>query len=130
LILLGTHIWHWWVDADTKLTASQQQHISKHQSLGLGVSVFFCWEIAKLVENGKLSFTVTVNQWIASALTKTGIFLLDFTPEIAIESTQLPLPFHLDPADQIIVATARILNIPLLTADSKILNYPHVVTLT
>jgi PIN domain nuclease of toxin-antitoxin system len=48
------------------------------------------------------------------------------TPEIAIESTQLPGEFHRDPADQIIVATARIYNCPLLTSDKKIIDYPNV----
>lgn len=52
--------------------------------------------------------------------------LLNLTPEIAIEATQLPQPFHRDPADQIIVATARIHGCQLLTLDGKIRNYPHV----
>jgi len=48
------------------------------------------------------------------------------TPEIIVESTQLPGEFHRDPADQLIVATSRILNIPLVTMDHAIRNYPHV----
>ena len=52
------------------------------------------------------------------------------TPQIAIESTQLPGAFHHDPADQIIVATARYYDCPVLTADARILDYPHVKTLT
>jgi PIN domain nuclease of toxin-antitoxin system len=59
-----------------------------------------------------------------------GIQLLELTPQIAIESTLLPGEFHKAPADQIITATGRVLGIPLLTADEKILNYPHVNTLT
>jgi len=55
--------------------------------------------------------------------------LLDLTPEIAVESTRLPAGFRRDPADQIIVATARSLDLPLLTADAKILHYPHVRTI-
>jgi PIN domain nuclease of toxin-antitoxin system len=55
--------------------------------------------------------------------------LIELTPRIAIESTKLPGTFHRDPADQIIVATARVYDIPLLTADSRILQYPHVRTL-
>ncbi len=57
-----------------------------------------------------------------------GIHLLALTPEIAIESTRLPGEFHRDPADQIIVATARMYDCPLVTSDEKILNYPHVTT--
>lgn len=63
---------------------------------------------------------------MAQALAYPGIRLLELTPEIAIESTQLPQPFHKDPADQIIVATARSHNIPLVTCDAKIRAYPHI----
>jgi len=52
--------------------------------------------------------------------------LFPLTPEVAVESTYLPGTFHRDPADQIIVATARLLDCPLVTADSQIRSYPHV----
>jgi PIN domain nuclease of toxin-antitoxin system len=55
-----------------------------------------------------------------TALTYPGIQLVELTPKIAIESTQLPGEFHRDPADQIIVATARIHDCPLLTANDRI----------
>ena len=67
-----------------------------------------------------------VNEWLKSALAYPNIKLLNLTPEIALESTQLPQPFHKDPADQIIVATARIYNCPLVTVDGKIRDYPYV----
>ncbi len=73
--------------------------------------------------------TEPVDEWMEQALLYPGIRFLDLTPQIAIESTQLPARFHKDPADQIIVATARIHNCPLLTADAKILGYGHVNTL-
>jgi PIN domain nuclease of toxin-antitoxin system len=129
VILLDTHIWYWWVDDPTQLSASQITHLQINEPTGLGVSVFSCWELAKKVEKGKLNLSLPIDQWIQKALNYPGIQLLPLSPEIAIESTCLPKPFHGDPADQIIVATARILNLPLLTADSKILNYSHVVTL-
>ena len=62
------------------------------------------------------------------ALTRPGIHLIDLTPQIAIASTQLPSPFHRDPADQIIVATARTYDLEILTTDRKILKYEHVKT--
>lgn len=60
------------------------------------------------------------------ALLYPGIRVLELTPEIAVESTQLPAPFHRDPADQMIVATARILDIELVTLDGTIRSYPPV----
>ena len=60
------------------------------------------------------------------ALAYPGVQLLPLTPEIAIESTRLPGPFHKDPAGRILVATARVLNLPVVTEDQKILSYPHI----
>lgn len=90
------------------------------------MSVISCWEVAKLVELKRLTFEMDVYGWINQALSYPGIQLIEFSPRIAVESTQLPGEFHRDPADQIIVATARIHDSPLLTMDKKILNYEHV----
>ncbi|MCI0336648.1 MAG: type II toxin-antitoxin system VapC family toxin, partial [Acidobacteria bacterium] len=80
----------------------------------------------KLVEYGRLTLPDPIDKWMEQALSYPGIQLLPLTSEIAIESTQLPQPFHKDPADQIIVATARIYDCPLITCDTKILAYPYV----
>jgi len=71
-----------------------------------------------------------LSEWIEQALTYPGIVLLPLTSEIIVESVQLPGAFHKDPADQIIVATARLNDCPLLTADGKIQQYAHVATIT
>jgi PIN domain nuclease of toxin-antitoxin system len=130
VILLDTHVWIWWVDGDARLTPVQRSHVEEHEASGLGVSVISCWEVAKLVELNRLELRVPVTEWIEQALAYPGIRLLYLTPRIAVESTQLPQSFHRDPADQIIVATARIRRCPLLTADARILRYAHVKTLT
>jgi PIN domain nuclease of toxin-antitoxin system len=80
---------------------------------------------ASLVEKGRLVLSVPIEQWIDQALASPGIAFLPLTPEIAVASTRLPGTFHKDPADQIIVATARSLNIPVATDDARILAYPH-----
>jgi PIN domain nuclease of toxin-antitoxin system len=129
VILLDTHIWVWWVDGSPHLTAGQLGHLEAHETSGLGVSVISCWEVAKLVELNRLELQCPVAEWIEQALAYPGVRLLYLTPRIAVESTQLPGTFHRDPADQIIVATARIRRCPLLTADARILGYPHVKTL-
>lgn len=129
MILLDTHIWVWWVGQHPNLTQKFQQAIQAHQASGLGISIFSCWEVAKLVELGKLQLAFSTADWLQQAIMHPGVQLLDLTLPIIVESTQLPGSFHRDPADQIIVATARVHNIPLLTVDQKILNYPHVQTL-
>ena len=130
MIVLDTHIWVWWVDGSARLTRSQVRHLRAGEATGLGVSVISCWEVAKLVEIGRLALSCPVKDWVEQALTYPGVRLLDLTPQIAVESTQLPGTFHRDPADQIIVATARLYDCPLLTADDRILKYAHVKTLT
>lgn len=67
--------------------------------------------------------------WISNALASSGVELLPLTPEICAASVQLPEPLHGDPADRIIIATARVHSAILLTEDLKILSYPHVQTL-
>jgi PIN domain nuclease of toxin-antitoxin system len=93
-----------------------------------GVSAISCWEIAKLVEHDRLALPLPVEEWLTTALSYPGIELVPITPRIAVESTQLPGDFHNDPSDQLIVATARVLNCVLLTADHKIRRYTHVAT--
>lgn len=126
MIVLDTHIWVWWIHNDDHLSPEFRERLLTNEDKGLGVSVFSCWEVAKLVELKKLILHCPINEWIDIALDYPGIRLLDLTPRIAIESTQLPGNFHRDPADQIIVATARIHRCPLLTVDEKIVDYPHV----
>jgi len=128
MIVLDTHIWIWWVDGNQRLTKANEQWILQYQSQGLGVSIFSCWEVAKLVENNRLVLSCSVSEWLNDALAYPGVQLLDLTLPIVVESTQL-VGFHRDPADQIIVATTRIYNCPLLTVDDKILNYPNAQTL-
>lgn len=126
MILLDTHIWVWWVQGSTILSKKHEEIITENEDEGLAVSVISCWEIAKLVEYNRLELPVETKKWADAALNYPGILLLPLTHEIALESTELPGIFHKDPADQIIVATSRIYNIPILTVDKKILNYEFV----
>ena len=86
--------------------------------------------MAKLVEKGRLTLPRALDEWMRLALGYPGVTLLPLEPEIAIESTRLPRPFHDDPADQIIVATARIHQCPVVTIDKKICDYAHVQALS
>jgi PIN domain nuclease of toxin-antitoxin system len=128
VILLDTHVWVWWVHGE-RLSASQLKELATNEETGLGVSVISCWEVAKLVERKRLTLPRPIDEWIKLALGYPGVQRLDLTPDIAIESSRLPGEFHRDPADQLLVATARVLEVPLATADQKILDYPHVETL-
>lgn len=126
MIILDTHIWVKWVLDENQLPQTVRYKVSEHEANGLGVSVISCWEVAKLFELKRLNFDIDVFDWLEQALSYPGIQLIEFSTRIAVESTQLPGEFHRDPADQIIVATARVHDCPLLTLDKKILNYTHV----
>jgi len=122
MIILDTHIWIWWVDDHPKLSPQNRDIIQAHQTSGLGISIISCWEIAKLVEKNRLTFESSIEEWLELALKYPGVQLLPLNLPIILESTRLS-GFHADPADQIIVATAKINGLSLITQDEKILNY-------
>jgi PIN domain nuclease of toxin-antitoxin system len=126
VILLDTHIWVWWVASPHRLQAKNRDLLEHGADRVFGVSIISCWEVAKLVEYGRLKLDRDAGLWMESALAAPGVSLLHLNPQIVVESTQLPQPFHRDPADQILVATARVLQCSIMTEDSKIEAYPHV----
>jgi PIN domain nuclease of toxin-antitoxin system len=128
IIVLDTHRWVWGVDNNARLTQKHQDWIQQYQSQGLGVSIISCWEVAKLVELGTLTLSLAVDEWLAAALADPAVQQLELTIPIIIQSTKLT-GFHRHPADQLIVATAKIHGCPVLTADAKILAYPEEQTL-
>ena len=128
VIVLDTHIWFHWVQGSPPLPQSYVEVMQAANPQEFGVSAISCWEIAKLVEYGRVTISCSLKDWLEQALAYPGVRLLPLTPAIAAESTQLPGSFHSDPADQMIVATARVHDCPLLTFDRAILAYPHVQT--
>ena len=122
MIILDTHTWIWWIDENPKLSVKNREIIQANQTSGLGISIISCWEIAKLVEKNRLVFECPVEEWLEIALKYPGIQLLELSLPIILESTRLS-GFHADPADQIIVATAKIQSSLLITQDEKILSY-------
>lgn len=86
-------------------------------------------EVARKEAKGDLIFGMPLTDWFRIALPLNRVKVIDLSPEIAIDSTRLPEWDHKDPSDRIIVATARIHGLTLLTSDAKILSYPHVQSL-
>jgi PIN domain nuclease of toxin-antitoxin system len=87
------------------------------------------WEFSKLLEKERIGISYNPEEWISAALEMPKLRLVHLTPIIVYRSTVLPKPFHDDPADQIIVATAREENATILTKDRRILNYQYVQSL-
>ncbi|HXA65720.1 MAG TPA: type II toxin-antitoxin system VapC family toxin [Bryobacteraceae bacterium] len=89
----------------------------------LRVSVISVWELGMLEQHGRVALPMNIRSWVEEALSKPGISLAPLTPEIAIESSNLPGNLPGDPADRIIVATARAWNATLLTKDKRLIEY-------
>ncbi len=94
----------------------------------MAVSIISCWEISMLVAKNRLDLGAPAGIWFEKVIAQSGIKILNLTPEITADAYTLPGTFHDDPADRMIVATARSLDCLLLTDDKKILKYPHVRT--
>ncbi len=87
------------------------------------VSAISVWEVALLAKRRKLTLPLGVESWVENALQLAGVHLLSFSPAIAIETVALPSPMHKDPADRILVASARVERLRLATLDGEILAF-------
>ena len=87
------------------------------------------WEFSKLLEKGRLAISINPEDWIRLALEMPKLRLVPLSPVLAYRSTTLPLPFHDDPADQIIVASAREEGATILTSDERLRSYKYAETL-
>ena len=123
-LMLDTHVWIWMSIEKRAMLSSKAEALIK-EAAQKWISAISCWELAKLVEKKRIAFSIPTITWIRRSLSEQRINIAELSPEIAVESTQLR-NFHQDPADQIIVATSRILGMPLLTSDKRILSFPDV----
>lgn len=124
-VVLDTHVLIWLMLGDSRLSTSRgRKMIEKAQEANrIFLPAIAIWEIGMLESKGRISFNRPCLDWIQEALSAPGIRLAPLSPEISIESSRLPGLFHGDPADRMIVATARVLDAVLITADAKILAY-------
>ncbi|MEM9273740.1 MAG: type II toxin-antitoxin system VapC family toxin [Cyanobacteria bacterium P01_F01_bin.143] len=123
-ILLDTHTWIWLFSGSKELATETIAYINLLGSKGkVFVSAISVWELSMLVAKNRITLAKPINQWVEESLDQPGVNLSVLTPEIAIESSFLPGNFHGDPADRMIVATARLNDLTLLTRDRKILSY-------
>jgi PIN domain nuclease of toxin-antitoxin system len=123
-LLLDTHIWVRFINGTPGLKPSSIALIDAARATGEAfVSVISVWETALLVRKKRLDLPISVERWVQQALRLPGIRLLTLTPAIAIESVALPDSLNRDPSDRIIVASARIENLRLLTRDKDIIRF-------
>jgi len=124
-LVLDTHVWIWMLEGmKSELSAATISAIEEAGGRAeLAISAISVWELAMLEAKGRITLSRSIDEWVRAALTAPGLRLVDLTPEISLESTRLPGSPHGDPADRMIVATARVLGGTLVTCDDQILSY-------
>ena len=126
MIVLDTHAFLWWAGESKRLSSAARRAISA--SKRRGVPAICLWELAMLVERGRLELNREVGDWLSDAVALDGIEVLPITAEIAVRSTRLSATFHRDPADQLIVATAVVHGAALVTRDERLRDFAGVRT--
>ena len=124
-ILLDTHIWLYIANDKFDGDAILRKEINKAaQEQQLFISAITLWEVSMLAAKGRITKLVpNCLHGLNEAIKLTNVQILELTSEVAVDSCYLPGDFHPDPADRIIVATARVHDLCLVTADKEILNY-------
>ena len=119
--LLDTHIWVWWICGDPRLTARERESLDNLPPSDRPVlAEISLWEVAMLVERGRLELDMDLERWLAVASASATVELARVTPSVAAEVARLPERLQRDPADRLIVATARVRKLSVLTRDRKI----------
>ncbi|MBY0301656.1 MULTISPECIES: type II toxin-antitoxin system VapC family toxin [Sphingomonas] len=124
MIVIDTHALVWLVQGDPRLGATAREIIEESRSLdGVYIPAIVPWEIAMLVDKDRVSLGLAVDAWFGHILASPGFRLAPLELATAIDAGLLPGSIHGDPGDRIVIATARGLHLPVLTADEKILAY-------
>lgn len=119
MILLDTHVWVWWIGGESVPTISKKARQVIESSDTLLVSMASSLEVAWLEANSRLKFNRDSLTWINQALSKSPVKPVEITTEIIVRAANLPWK-HKDPNDRLIVATALIKRVPLVTKDEVI----------
>jgi PIN domain nuclease of toxin-antitoxin system len=121
--LLDTCALLWTVNGDP-LSSEALHAINKSRNAGeLFLSPVSAWEIGILAQRGKVKFGVSAENYVSRAFTQPGTQIAPLTPEIAVRASYLPGQFHSDPADRLLISTAILMGLTLVTRDREILRY-------
>jgi PIN domain nuclease of toxin-antitoxin system len=128
-LLIDTHILVWWRTEPRRLSRQQRRVLDdlEAQTGVARISAITLWELAKMVERGRLQIDSPLDLWLAEIEAHPLLSVVPIDARIAAESVNLGADFHRDPADQIIVATARCKALTLVTADERIRRWGKVL---
>jgi PIN domain nuclease of toxin-antitoxin system len=120
-VLLDTHVWLWWLLGSEQLPKEEQAALDRLATRGaLRVAAVSLWETQMLHAKGRLSLNRPFDIWIRDATAVGVVQVLPLDVEVVIALDRLPASFHGDPADRLIVSTARAHHLPLATHDRAI----------
>ncbi len=121
--LLDTHIWLWWLLGDPRLSPAESEFLDQ---LPAGNRPRLCdislWEVALLLDRGRLELDCPLEVFLKAAASPATVQLQSITPDVVVEMNALPENVHRDPADRLIVASARSQQLLLASRDSLIVD--------
>ena len=123
-LLLDTHIWLWGLREPNRLGPRTLSNL-RDSANEIWLSPISTWEALLLHSKGKIQLKVDLAEWLAESTE--GTREAPLTHEIALVAQQLPL--HQDPADRFLAATAKVLDLALVTADERLLGLGNIRTL-
>ena len=122
-LLLDTHILIWYAEG-VKLSPTQVEIIESYRKISrLFISAISIWEIAMLLNKSRLNLSLPLQEWLDKLLALQGLSVADLSLNILIESCNLPNFQHKDPADKMLIATARCMDLLFMTMDQKLIDY-------
>jgi PIN domain nuclease of toxin-antitoxin system len=120
MVLLDTHVWVWWLTGLPQLPSRYRRELENLPAPPF-LSVISLWEVSILIEKSRLILQPSPQKWVASASRSDAVQLVQITAAISDELFSLPASLPRDPADRLIAATARALDVPVLTMDRAML---------
>jgi len=127
-LLLDTHVWFWALQSPEKLGKHCRAALESGAN-GLVVATISTIELGQLLTTERIVFSGTLESWARRGIESLGLQTVELSQAIALLAYALPAAFHKDPTDRMLVATAIHHGLTLVTADERILAYPHVMTL-